>query len=1205
MINNSQECYIDNKKILIEDFIKNKKLIKECKEGKKNIYDKDGNELIFCDGKIVKPYFRKLITNDNPMTKWHKEWQEEFEGYTEQKYEIENMNKKYRRADVDLNDTQIIEFQHSRMTREEALNRKNDYSKVNKEIIWVIDGNNYGENQNIMITELKHSNRTFIEFKNEEWKYESYIDYDVIYLNIGDNIYKINPSFVKSKMIDVQAPITKKVFCEKLKKGEKTFEDDIITQTTIYVSQQGAGNGKTFRATNLLSEHFNDTKYHHYDIFLYLTKQHSAKTVIHDEFIEKDENNNTSLKSKYLSNDFELVQKNNKYYFKLKNKSETKGKKYFINLKNKKTGKIYKIIIATIDSFIFALNSGIVRGIDKFMSMVNNIIDNNLEYKKSGHIKYAGGITLNKKMLLVGDEMQDLDENYVKAIIKICRNRYVDFYMVGDILQSIKTEKNSFTFISTVELPNTIKLIKTTPENKIMRFGDKELINFVNDIIPFEKYNLPKIEKHQDNKDVENSKLTIFEGNTIYADSKEKNTINLEVQKIMYYYKEEVEKNKCKPNDFLIVTPFTKKNPLVEALHLEIREFWKNYYKSDNYVHYSVFHKSEDGTTIDLDESTNSTRIVSIHTSKGDGRNVVFVIGLTEDGLKLYSDESNNLIYDSLLHVALTRMKKRLYIRFENNGDDICKKILKCNLENITSPYVDFTKNIELEKMLSKEIHKNYEICYELIIKHTKYKHFINKENTEKEIIDIKHHSIRAISSHILFLLSIANDVILNNKLNKNDFIPQQLFPLLKKCTTTNISTYTNTKDYNKSLFDKDNGEMPILMYDNLDHKKIYDELKNNIEKNKNTLNKLLKDGIDINHDVNVIESICLYHTLEVCENKFKSILPIADMYDIIDIYLKSSNDYKEEYKKYHYDKLGKIKNIYKKISDKYKKLQWFWSSYSEFNGKNSSIKLYSSHQFIALNQNDVIICKICPQFNELNYDKIIYDSIFEIFTLKNSKEEKFKNKKIIMCIISLDLNEPFYIDYENLLEDNKNILLCMMKKNLTSIYLIKNKGLYLLYNFYKKEFNNETPYELICKLVEELKKNNNPKKPYPEYALEFFDEIKVLVKTKKTQDKQKKILDDYDNEEHFMSEINFTMNESLNRFFGITDKDMEELDKIKLSNEKIIISNEDIILSNDKNFIHNLEIENKKIHKITKNKKIHKEKKNKSLFCGDNNIVK
>lgn len=258
----TQECYINDKKYLINEFIKNENLIRECKEGKQNIYDKDGNEIIYCDGKKVKSYFRKLITEDNPMTKWHKEWQDEFLGYTEQKYTDENMHKKYRRADVNLNETQIIEFQHSRMTREEALNRKNDYSKVNKEIIWVIDGNNYEEKQNINITELRHSNRIFLEFKSDEWEYLSYIDYDVIYLNIDEKIYKINPSMVKSKMIDIQQPISKKEFCEKLKKGEKIFNEEEITQTTIYVSQQGAGNGKTFRATNLLSEHFNNTKYH-------------------------------------------------------------------------------------------------------------------------------------------------------------------------------------------------------------------------------------------------------------------------------------------------------------------------------------------------------------------------------------------------------------------------------------------------------------------------------------------------------------------------------------------------------------------------------------------------------------------------------------------------------------------------------------------------------------------------------------------------------------------------------------------------------------------------------------------------------------------------------------------------------------------------------------------------------------------------------
>jgi hypothetical protein len=41
--------------------------------------------------------------------------------------------------------------------------------------------------------------------------------------------------------------------------------------------------------------------------------------------------------------------------------------------------------------------------------------------------------------------------------------------MVGDILQSIKTENNSFTFLSRTELPNTIKLIKPKSENNVMR----------------------------------------------------------------------------------------------------------------------------------------------------------------------------------------------------------------------------------------------------------------------------------------------------------------------------------------------------------------------------------------------------------------------------------------------------------------------------------------------------------------------------------------------------------------------------------------------------------------------------------------------------------------------------------------------------------------------------------------------------------------
>ncbi len=72
-----------------------------------------------------------------------------------------------------------------------SYNRKDDYAKVNKNIIWVIDGNNYGENQSIVVTELKHSNRIFLEFKIEyffiyvfvykSYQTSKYLDKGIIY----------------------------------------------------------------------------------------------------------------------------------------------------------------------------------------------------------------------------------------------------------------------------------------------------------------------------------------------------------------------------------------------------------------------------------------------------------------------------------------------------------------------------------------------------------------------------------------------------------------------------------------------------------------------------------------------------------------------------------------------------------------------------------------------------------------------------------------------------------------------------------------------------------------------------------------------------------------------------------------------------------------------------------------------------------------
>jgi hypothetical protein len=579
---------LDSKKITIDEY-------KKIKNNKK-IYDENGIELEYVNGKKVRSYFRKKKNNEsstNPMTDWHSSWENIFSEKKEKIYKHPNMIKENRRADVDLNETNVIEFQNSLIEKEEVDNRKSDWKLVNKDIIWVINGND-----GIEVTKLTNSKRIFLEFKSEPWRYESFLSYDNVYFDIKNEIYKINPKFIKSNMIDVQHPVTKKNFLDSLKNKKEIFKNEEINQTNIFIKQQGAGNGKTYGVVQLIQ----DKNFMHYDTFVYLTKQHSAVHVINNEIKEQ--------KKRGKLDDIEFLDHGKK------------SKKYIINFNNKKKNKKGKIIIGTFDSFVYALGNQKIQACNKFVAMAKSIIDEELKCSRSGDVKYAGGIKLNKRLLLIGDEMQDLSEEYIKAIIKITRDRYVDFYGVGDLLQSISIKKNSFRFLYTNELPyDTIKVTKYESSNICRRFSDSKLVNFVNSIVPFNKkeYGLPKIKSFQETNN--DDCLKIFKGKSVYSrDNDEK--ISEEIETIMKYYSYEVETNNCKPNDFLIVTPFAKKNPLVNSLNTEIREFWRKKFNDKKYIKYSVFHKSDFGTSIDLTESDNATRIVTIHSSKGDGRKV-------------------------------------------------------------------------------------------------------------------------------------------------------------------------------------------------------------------------------------------------------------------------------------------------------------------------------------------------------------------------------------------------------------------------------------------------------------------------------------------------------------------------------------------------------------------------------------------------------
>ena len=423
-------------------------------------------------------------------------------------------------------------------------------------------------------------------------------------------------------------------------KCERLFICDECVQGQVYFNQRGAGCGKTYESIQLL----NNPKFNNKTTFIYLTKTHSAKEVIYSELKEQYDSKNIGLS---------LI-------------SEEHTNKYKLIFDR------CVIIIGTIDSFTYNMydKSEQLSDIDLYNEIVNQIHKGKL----TTEINYANTqIKIDNKTLMIIDEAQDLGKNYMDAFLKIVETTKADLYIIGDKLQSIWGENNIYTCIDQA----TAKINKSDGINQVMRFHNAKFKYFVNTLIPYYKYNLPKIEKicdrpckyvHEDIKP-----YTIFELGSLYRTDLD--DMYKVIHTILGYMNTEIATYNYLPNNFMFIFPILKKNTFAQILYLELDKFWKERLSSNE--KYVYLHKSEPGTTINLKESVNATRIMSIHTSKGTGCEVVFVLGLSEHTLKIFSHQTDNITYNSLLHVAITRQKKAIYVGIENNNDEICRRFKK------------------------------------------------------------------------------------------------------------------------------------------------------------------------------------------------------------------------------------------------------------------------------------------------------------------------------------------------------------------------------------------------------------------------------------------------------------------------------------------------------------------------------------------------
>jgi len=1073
---------------------------------------KHGHKLVHVN-RMSKPHFRHANiedTNTSPMTEWHAEWQGNFP-YTEQIFPCKEGQIKERRADVYLNESTILEIQHSCLTQKEVEDRDHDYKLHDINILWIIDGND-----SVMVH--TPNDRVYLEFTKDLWKYQHFTSYSCIYIDIQETIYKIDPSKVKCQRIDVDHGKPKNYFIHCLK--ENIPWNSEVEQCILYIKQQGAGNGKTYGIIQMLD----DLDKQHYKNFIYITKQHSAKHIIKQEF--------ESQRPDILF--------------------DTSGKKYV-----GKRGDI-NITIQTIDSFTYSIGNTQHTEFDKFEGILHSIIDGHIETSSTGAIKYSK-TKLNKETLLVIDEFQDPPEYYAKAIVKLMREKYIDVFIVGDKLQSISNEKNAFTYFLDNEF-HEIKKVFLEPTNICRRFSHPRLVDFVNCMIPFSTFALPIITPYRKNEDID--PLYIIKGDSIHVGDKKEKEIRIyrEVEKIMILYIREVEENKRVPEDFLIVTPFTNHNPLVEALLLSLRLFWKEKYHEDDYERYAIFHKSEEGTSIDLSESEHSTRIVSGHSSKGDGRPIVFVIGFSENALCKFSKETNNLIYHSLFHVAITRMKEKLYIYHEYNGDDISQKLGSYFKEDIlqNSPRLKLKYIIPNSTLIDPS--QDFTFLKEHFIQDS-----LNLEGEgEKRIIDAGHHNIRFSTLKISMLMEILNTE--NKKKHEHGTLKQQNRAVLHTIDKATIVEVKDMKGYYSFLSEnKSNPKktIPVLKYSDRgrDYKKYFKMILDFMNTIKKKIKTILFEFLPVVFCP--LESILLNHMIGIVYKHTETNISINDIYDILDIYSNSFTnvpghetclcnhcfseqserrnqkiDTMKEYLTGHFDKIQKMKNIIHRLYENYPTINWLMDYDIIYEGSDASLKIKKTFSFVGYTDAKVLLCYIKPQFNELNYHQTMIDTIVDCHLLKQSKHNVLLNKEIVACILTLDQCEPYYIYWGDKLVSYHDEITKLYYKNMMTCYRFHHKFIYAFYKFHKKNCPLSGSLATLDYITSKFKAEldtyeiNLPRETF--YLYQFLNYIHKDISIQK----KATALQAYDQEDFFLDKIDTILHTSLCKFLGIVDRD-------------------------------------------------------------------
>lgn len=1201
----SQSCCIINKdgtqeKINILEYDSNKHY--------QNIYCTSGHRLKFVPKNDKrKDYFAHVEENlDNQMTEWHKDWENNFENT-----EV-FIAKNKRRVDALVKDI-AFEFDNSPQDLKFVEKKIKIDQSLGLKTIFIVNGR-----ENVIFI-----NGKLLKFK-KNWIWNSYTCCDFIYIDLDNKIFKVNPNDIQSSMHAIKfEPKNKQDFIQECKNLTfENFEKIIYKTNGISITLAPPGSGKTYtsiQVLNLLNITNNifekDNKYNCVNTVFYLTKQHTAKGVILKELREQIQKEQLDIE--IIDDEFNNIDIQDE---------NIDVKKYLLSFKNSQNKKI-RIVIATIDSIIHNLSNGKNNKKrnyhkDLFIDLCLKIAKEGMNVNKYGSFKIENRtIKLNAQSLIIIDEAQDLPIEYLHALIQIQKLSNCWISIIGDVLQSIHEPINILTYLYYYNKPeycyftNNINLDLSEiniefekPLDQIRRFHNICHLNWLNILIDHKKWGLEKPIKICDgiNCDLDHSndetQLQFIEICDIYNVKDE--TLDEYINKLINYLLPLILEQGFVPSEIMLAFPIIKNNPFAEKIQNRLKdlfielldnqeyitkikntEWYEIYIKNNKNIKIIVRHQHDEGSSIDPNESLNSSRIWSIHAAKGDGRESVLNIGSTQEALNKHT----YMINDPRLRdfkstcmnvVGNSRQKKYLLNLYVANYDEYHQKILQYkekygnnsffSLEsennNINHESENNNENNKLYiPSIKKQIDLDFDKYWEYFQECYNFPLFKPNDQSNNDIQDYGKHVFRNSAFQFLFMYELSFHLSKNQE-NENF---NEMLKILN--CISNIKLITCEYDEYYKILNKIKNELkknrysinyfPILKFRNSNSISIY-------QKETKILLKMIKHIQEKLKNINKreypkicpIESLILSHiysylkSLNKCDKT--SINDVYDMlYDISNCsYINHSSEYfncscnkifkreidtkKNQQIMEFYSKIedDRIEKIIKKIKDDYgidfKDINLAINRPFYFKNKeNENFYIKKNLSLIGYFKNHIIWFPLCPQYNNINYLEIDFNIAYSNFILNNLHKnsdnlKQFLNKKIIVCFCTIDYPEPRIYEFNNSI--NNELFLKLLIKELKSF----EKNHIMIFDLWGRVLkdNNFDHYKSLIFILKNFNKINKftQKKDIPKYIIDFFETRKNNLRKKKLEEDETNILTD---KFQFLSEINEFLNDAIENY--------------------------------------------------------------------------